>query len=135
MMAQNGTLSAKQRRVLAHLAAGETIVATAERTGASRRQIHRWLDDAAFADALADAQRSIFQRAMHGLQARAEEAGAELVLLLKHDDPRIRLRASKVILDAGRRWDVENDQHERMRRIEEAIERLKEEQEGRMHAV
>lgn len=132
-MAQNVTLSAKQRRLLTHLASGATIVAASERTGVSRRQIYRWLDDADFAGALADAQRSIFERAMRRLQALAQDAGDELGLLLKDRDPRIRLRAAKIIVDCGRRWDADAEQRERLEAIERAIEAMQSERD--LHAV
>jgi hypothetical protein len=120
-MAQNGALSAKQRRAIASLAAGGSVVDAAAAAGVSDRTVHRWHHEPAFAAALRKARALALSGVFNALIARGRRAVEILELAMEGDASNSqRLAADAVIQNIIKLHDV-LDLEARVSELENAI--------------
>ena len=105
-MAENDTLSPKQRRAVATLLQAPTVAGAARNTGVSERQMFRWLADPAFRAELREAESGAIDAAARSLAALASKALVIVGAILDAPDTPagVKLRAAQVVLDAALRW-------------------------------
>ena len=99
-MAQNDTLTARQRKAIAALLVAPTVSAAAEIAGVSRSQLERWRRQPAFRTALAQAEADIIEEAARQLlklQGAAIRVIAA-VMLDGNSHAGVRIRAAESIL-------------------------------------
>ena len=105
-MAQNGNLSAAQRRAVAAIMATRTTTAAALQAQVAERTLYRWLTDPAFQAAVAAAEADVLAvttRAILALTLSAVDT-----LKATQDDLEapagVRVRAADLLLTHGGRW-------------------------------
>lgn len=114
-------LSRRQQAVIADLLTGNTIRAVSQNQAIGRTTLHRWLAQPEFKAALQQARKTAFFEATDGAKAGAAAAVFKTLELLNDEDPAIRLRAAKEILDRAFQAIEHDDVDERMTRIEDAL--------------
>jgi hypothetical protein len=92
-------LSPKQHKAIAALMSSPTISAAAAAVGVNERQVYRWLDDPAFAEAYRAARREAVGQATARLQQVSSEAVDRLQALLTCGKPAIELSAARSIIE------------------------------------
>lgn len=101
-MEQNGAkITARQRRLIEALLAGQTVSQACQMAGVGRRTYYRWMKQSHFAAALQDAETELLTVAMRRLfsmQGAAADALADLVSDRRL--PGARLQAARTILDS-----------------------------------
>jgi hypothetical protein len=104
-MAEKGTLSTSQRRLLAALLSERTTRAAAEAAGVSERVAYRWLGEPAFRAELASRQDAVLAAVTSGLADDAQQARAVLRETMQSPDtpPGVKVRAALGIIDAALR--------------------------------
>jgi len=85
------------------LAGGATVAEAAQQAGMSERTAYRWLNKPEFRRRVARIQQTMARRAVARLSDGMVEAAAALRELLSVDDPAVRLRAARALLDLGPR--------------------------------
>lgn len=104
-MRQKATITAKQRRLIEALLAGQSVTAATRQLGINRATFYRWAKQDAFKTALADAEAELLANAMRRLlsmQSGALDALSDLVSDRRL--PGARLAAAKAILDTALRF-------------------------------
>jgi len=99
-MAQDDTLTARQRRVLSALLSEPTVKGAAEVAGVGRKTVYRYLADPAFHKALREAQGERLKMAVARMTGLLEKALDAIGLDLGpgHDKAQVRLRAAGLVL-------------------------------------
>lgn len=122
-MAHRGRHGANAQLV-AVLAGGATAQAAAKLTGVSPRTVFRRLADPTFRRRVTRARSELLDRALGHLTQGSIEASVTLRKLLRlKGDARIQLGAARTILELGAKLKDAADVEERLRRLEEAVER------------
>jgi phage terminase small subunit len=125
-MAENGSLTAKQERLLAALMAGSTIVDAAKAANIAERTAHRWLKDDAFQVAYKAARRAAFDETLLALMTGTATALKVLFDAMKNGETyAVRVNAARIWLEHALQVH-KNEEHEaRIVALEEVIEGLK----------
>lgn len=120
-MAQNGSLTPKQKRVLSALMTSKTVTEAAETARVGRRTLTRWLNEddlfrAEYHHHLAEAVRETTRRAVQG----ASKAVDALIEVLDTGKPADKVRAAAVLLDRMPRLRELENLEDRLVRLEMA---------------
>src|SRR5262245_28593188 len=109
------------------LAEGQSHAQAALTSGLSVRSIHRRLRSRKFRRRVSDLRGQMVSRAV-GKMAESMVLGADTVKdLLKAKSETVRLGAARILLEVGSKLHSDADFEERMRRMEEDLDRLKRE--------
>ena len=100
-MAQNDTLTARQRKAIAALLASPTVSSAAETAGVSRSQLERWRRQPAFRAALAQAEADIIEEAARQLLKLQGTAIRVIARVMLDDNSHagVRIRAAQLIVE------------------------------------
>jgi transposase len=120
-----GQKKAADAALITHLAAGVSPDGAAKLAGVSRSTVFRRLKDADFQQRVEDARAELWKRAMSVLSKSAVEASITLRRLLRSDDAKIRLAASKIVLEQGLRVRDQVDLAQRVAALEELAQQQK----------
>jgi hypothetical protein len=119
-------VTARQRRLIEALLAGQSVTQACRTAGVGRRTYYRWLRQPAFREALAEAEADLLEaatRRLLALQASALDAvGA--VLADEHLPPTYRLQAARLVLDSALRFYDATSLERRLRALEEEVRRV-----------
>ncbi|MGE5444532.1 MAG: phBC6A51 family helix-turn-helix protein [Ignavibacteriales bacterium] len=126
-MAGNGRLSAKQERAILELAnpSNRTVEDVAKKIGVGERTLYRWLTLPHFEKCLSEEREKLRDQAFSNLKARLNTAVERLGGLLDSETESIKLRASQAILDYNIKIVKTEELEERLKALEEALERRK----------
>lgn len=105
------------------LASGLPIGVAAEQVGIDRRTVSRKLSDSAFRRLVADLRAESVATALGRLTDSLTEAADTTRSLLKAEEPHIRLRAARTILNTAIRLRDSVDLGDRIRDLEEELDR------------
>ncbi|MDT8896776.1 helix-turn-helix domain-containing protein [Thermanaerothrix sp. 4228-RoL] len=122
-MRQKATITAKQRRLIEALLAGQSVTAATRQLGINRATFYRWAKQDAFKAALADAEAELLANAMRRLlsmQSGALDALSDLVSDRRL--PGARLAAAKTVLDAVLRFRNAVELEARLAELERKVE-------------
>ena len=97
-MAENETLSRRQKRALAALLSEPTTKAAAEKAGISRTTLYRYLAEPCFQEALAQQQRQVLRASAARLAALLERALDVLGETMASDEADSRLKAAALVV-------------------------------------
>ena len=119
-------LSRAQLLAIPHLAAGNSIRATADTIGVSERSIRRWLRQPEFAAALREAEKEVWNATVRKLRALGEKAVNTLGRVLEDPGatPSARIQAARAILDGIAKAEALSrlqDLEDRVRALEERL--------------
>ena len=119
-------LSRTQLSAIPHLAAGNSIRATADTIGVSERSIRRWLRQPEFAAALREAEKEVWNATVRKLRALGEKAVNTLGRVLEDPGatPSARIQAARAILDGIAKAEALSrlqDLEDRVRALEERL--------------
>lgn len=121
---EQGLKPAQYRAVAALVATGD-VRAVAKAVGASERTVRRWMAMPAFKAELRDAETELVQTAARRLGRLADKALGVLEGVM--DDPEAadnpRIRAAATVLDTCLRWREQVDLEQRLRTLEEGMEK------------
>jgi hypothetical protein len=106
--------------LIANLAGGATVTASAKLCDLSERTVGRRLADPVFRQRLAEARAAMLCRALDHLSRGAAEASVTLRKLLRSDDAKVQLGAARSILEAVGRLQESVDLEERIATLEAA---------------
>lgn len=119
-------VTARQRRLIEALLAGQSVTQACRTAGVGRRTYYRWLGQPAFREALQQAEAALLEaatRRLLALQASALDAvGA--VLADEHLPPTYRLQAARLVLDGALRFYDGVILERRLRALEEEVRRV-----------
>lgn len=126
-MSENDRLSAKQERAILELAnpSNRTVEDVAKKIGVGERTLYRWLTLPHFEKCLREEREKLRDEAFSNLKARLNTAVERLGGLLDSETESIKLRASQVILDYNIKIVETEEIEERLKALEEALERRK----------
>ncbi|HNX35839.1 MAG TPA: hypothetical protein PKM57_14495 [Kiritimatiellia bacterium] len=103
------TLTPKQLKLVASLAADDDVQAACATAGVGRTTAYRWLKDPEVQSALAQHREQAFSEALGSLKSKASRAVAELEKLLTVSDERLRrLVCNDILLYAWRVRELED---------------------------
>lgn len=103
------TLTARQMKLAATLAADDDVQAACTATGVGRTTAYRWLKEPAFQEALARQRDLAFSAVLDSLKSKASRAVAELEKLLNVPDDRLRrLVCNDILIYAWRVRELED---------------------------
>ncbi len=122
-MTDDNNLTPRQRRAIEALLVAPSVAAAAVQARCGERTLHRWLGDARFREALAEAQRAQ-RRAVSDALRREALAAVDTLAAVMGDtgaSPSARVAASRTVLDMMMRDDTA-DLVERLERLEAALE-------------
>jgi hypothetical protein len=108
-------------RALLLLAAGRTVTAAAKATGISRRTLTRRLRNARFRERLQRLRAEMFERGAAILAAAQTSAAKTLVRLLRSEEAKIRLGASRSIFEMGAKARESVEMAERVSALEQHL--------------
>jgi hypothetical protein len=103
------------------LASGQTIVSAAEKAGVSERCVRKWLAQEEFKAKVEELRNEAVASAMHRLSAEMATAAATLADLMASRDQRVRLRASRSILEMGMKLKEFAEIEQRLRDVESRL--------------
>lgn len=119
-MAENRTLTAKQRRAITALLTERTTRDAAKVAKVSESTLWRWLDDPEFKAELTRQEGAILDEVTRGLLTMQGAALEELRdLIEKPTPPTVRLQAVKAALEIQLKYRELNSLEERIRKLEE----------------
>lgn len=98
---ESTALSERQQLAIPYLTASSTFTEAAEKLGVSRRTIHRWLTEPAFRKAYERQREETAALASSEIRALMLKAAVALSQNLESDDPNVRARASRDVMDYG----------------------------------
>lgn len=120
-MIRNDTLTPKQRRAIAALLAQPSIAAAARAVGVGRMTLNRWLGNADFRAALAEAEATYVDESLRNLVRTCNQAVSVLEDVMS--DPKatasVKVRAAASVLDNLLKLREHVDFDARIRRLEE----------------
>jgi len=105
------------------LASGLTITAAAEKLQGCRKTMQRRLAEPPFRQLVAELRGQLFTAALGQMADKMSAAANDLIGLLGHENPTVRLRAAAAILSLGLRLRDSVDVTERLRELEEELAR------------
>jgi hypothetical protein len=100
-MAQHGSLTAKQERLILALAQGCSVADAAHECQVAERTAYRWVKDEAFAASYTSAQKRLFERGLTGLMTGLDKAIDGIKNIAKDEmiPAAVRLRAYQIWLE------------------------------------
>ncbi|HWG41332.1 MAG TPA: hypothetical protein VN688_01000 [Gemmataceae bacterium] len=110
--------------LIAHLASGKSVEATAKLAGVSDVTVYRRLKNLAFRSKVRQARADVLERALGHLSKGAAEASIVLRNLLRDDDHRLRLGAARAILGLGDQLRESEETDARLAALEEQVRKL-----------
>lgn len=128
-MPNGAKITARQRRLIEALLAGQTISQACRTAGVSRATCYRWMKQAHFADALQSAENELLTVAMRrllGMTGAAADALGEIVADRRL--PAARLQAARMILDSTLRLRDAAALEVRLTELERKVEAINEHQ-------
>lgn len=105
------------------LAAGKSASEAARELGVSLSTVQRRMADPDFRKFVADLRNQMLERALNRVTDNLTRAADTLVGLLEHDNPVYRLRAARSLLTLGLKLHEAVELTDRMRQVEEELER------------
>jgi len=122
-MAQNGTLTPRQRKTIAALLEVRTVENAAVMAGVGRRTVFRWLADPTFLRALRQAEGDVISEAVRVLVTDLKGNHQTLRDLRDDEDQpsSVRLRAAVALDDSLLRWRELLDMEQRLTHLEEVL--------------
>ncbi len=126
-MSQNGAkITARQRRLIEALLAGQSITQACQTAGVGRRTYYRWMKQVHFADALQEAESELLTVSMRRLLSMQGAAvdGLQDLLNDKHLRPSDRLRAVQMVLDGVLRLRSAVELESRLAELERQVQNI-----------
>jgi hypothetical protein len=103
------------------LASGQTIVSAAAKAGVSERCVRKWLSQEEFKAKVEELRNEAVASAVRRLSVEMATAAATLADLMASRDPRVRLTASRSILEMGMKLKEFADLEQRLKDLEERL--------------
>jgi len=123
-MSGNGRFPAKKNLVVVHLLSGSTIEQAARQSGVSDRQVHRWLKEGAFQNALRSQERQVIDACSWRLVSMTKKALDALEDVLREPSSRganVKRLAAVSVLELTLKWRELVDFEERLSRLERQV--------------
>ena len=116
-------LSRRQQSALLAVFAAPTIVEAARRSGVGESTLRRWLDEPRFRQALDRLREEAYSVARKQMQALVPEClNIFARIAVESDDPALRKRAARYLLDYGLKFKEAEELRHRLSALEQALE-------------